>query len=155
MTRTPASRNWWQRNWKWFVPVLGIGLLALVAAAVFAMLSLISGVFRSSEPYRHAVAMAQASPEVVAALGEPIETGFMPTGTFNVDNDRGEADLSIGLHGPRGKATVYVEATRERKRWSYRTLLVALDDRDVDLLAADALAAPGSDTREEAPDAPL
>jgi hypothetical protein len=89
---------------------------------------------RSSMPYQHAVSVARASPEVTAALGEPIEAGFFVSGNINIDSDSGEADLSIPLQGPKGEAMLYVEAERERRRWSYQTLLVALPDRDIDLL---------------------
>jgi hypothetical protein len=132
-----GHRSWWQRNWKWVVPVGGVALLAVFAAVIFGFVSLLSGMMRSSEPYRHALHAAQTSPAVIAALGEPIEAGFMPSGNISVNNDDGEADLSFGLHGPRGEATVYVEATRKRKRWSYQTLVVALADREVDLLKGD------------------
>lgn len=144
---TGAQRNWWQRNWKWAVPVGGLSVLALFAVAIFAMLSLVSGMMRSSEPYRHALAQARASAEVVAALGEPIEAGFMPSGNINISNDTGEANLSIGLEGPDGEATLYVEATRKRKRWSYQTLMVVLADRDIDLRdsATDADTGTGAD----------
>ncbi|MCF7223813.1 cytochrome c oxidase assembly factor Coa1 family protein [Marilutibacter chinensis] len=137
-SRDSGHRNWWQRNWKWVVPLGGIAMLALFAAAIFGFVSLLSGMMRSSEPYRHALAETRASAEVVAALGEPIEPGFMPTGNINISNDEGKADLAIGVEGPKGEATVYVEATRKRKRWSYRTLVVALADREIDLLAGDA-----------------
>ena len=144
--RDRGQRNWWQRNWKWVVPVGGVAVLALFVGAIFAVLSLVSGMMRSSEPYRHALAAAQASPEVVAALGEPIEPGFMPTGNINVSPNEGKADLSIGVKGPDGEATVYVEATRKRRRWTYQTLVVALDDREIDLLADDRIEHAGADT---------
>ncbi|WP_170288202.1 cytochrome c oxidase assembly factor Coa1 family protein [Marilutibacter maris] len=143
-----GQRNWWQRNWKWAVPVIGLSLLGLMAAAIFGLLSLVSGMMRSSEPYRHALAEARASAEVVAALGEPIEAGFMPSGNININNDAGEADLSIGVEGPDGEATVYVEATRKRKRWSYQTLVVALPDREIDLLA-NAASADGAEDGDD------
>ncbi len=127
MAQVP-TRNWWQRNWKWCLPLAGAGMLAVFALAMYGMFSLLSGLLAHSAPYQHALARARASAEVVAALGEPIETGFMTQGHLNTTNDEGEAYLRIPLEGPMGSASVHVEATRANGRWTYQTLDVVLAD---------------------------
>ncbi|MBB1061622.1 cytochrome c oxidase assembly factor Coa1 family protein [Marilutibacter spongiae] len=126
-TQAPA-RSWWQRNWKWCLPLAGAGLLAAFALAMFGMFSLLFGLLAHSAPYQHAIERARASTAVVAALGEPIETGFMTQGHLNTTNDEGEANLRVPLEGPRGRASVHVEATRANGLWTYQTLDAVLAD---------------------------
>ncbi|GAB3339418.1 cytochrome c oxidase assembly factor Coa1 family protein [Marilutibacter aestuarii] len=126
-TQAPA-RSWWQRNWKWCVPLAGAGLLAVFALAMFGMFSLLFGLLANSAPYQHAIERARDSTAVVAALGEPIEAGFMTQGHLRTADDEGEADLRIPLDGPRANASLHVEATREKGRWTYQTLDVVLAD---------------------------
>jgi hypothetical protein len=128
-------RTWWQRNWKWVVPLGGLTLLAGFALIVFGIVSLVFGLLRGSAPYQHAVSEARGSAAVVAALGEPIQAGFMVNGNIATRNDEGEATLTIPLQGPKASARLYVEASRERGRWDYQTLSVVLDDDTaIDLL---------------------
>ncbi|CCG37687.1 hypothetical protein XMIN_2678 [Xanthomonas citri pv. mangiferaeindicae LMG 941] len=45
--------------------------------------------------------------------------------------------ISVGLHGPRGKGSVQVDATRRQGRWTYRTLTFAsIDGARIDVLPA-------------------
>lgn len=71
-----VKASWWQRNWKWFVPVLGLGFFGLVGATVVAVLFLVMGVVKSSDVYQEALSLAQSHPVVQRELGEPIEAGW-------------------------------------------------------------------------------
>ncbi len=126
-TPVPARPNWWQRNWKWFVPVLAALLLALFAAFVFGIMALIFGALRSSDPYRQAVERAKADPAVVAALGEPIATGWFVQGNISVNGGSGDADLSIPLDGARADGTLYVVAEKHAGEWRYKMLAVKVE----------------------------
>lgn len=123
----PAQTGWWQRNWKWLVPVLAALLLALFAAFVFGIVALIFGALTSSDPYRQAVARAKADPAVIAALGEPIATGWFVQGNISVNGGSGDADLSIPLDGKRADGTLYVVAEKRAGEWRYETLAVNVD----------------------------
>jgi hypothetical protein len=126
-THVPAQSNWWQRNWKWCVPVLAALLLALFAAFVFGIVALIFGAIKSSSPYQQAVARAQADPAVIAALGEPIRTGWLMQGSMSADGASGTADLAIPLDGSRADGTLYVVAEKRAGEWRYETLAVNVD----------------------------
>ena len=80
---TPPPSTWWSRNWKWCVPVLAVLLLALFAAFVFGILALVFGAMKSSDPYRHAMARVQTDPAVTAALGTPIQAGWLVQGNLS------------------------------------------------------------------------
>jgi hypothetical protein len=120
----PVQRSWWGRNWIWVVPlgcltpiVLCGGFIGVVGVTVF-------GVLKSSDPYKHAVAAAQANGEVKTLLGEPISEGMLPSGNINLDGSGGRADLSIPISGPKGSATIHVAGTKESGRWNYSRLEV-------------------------------
>ena len=135
----PARRGWWSRNWIWFVPTGCLAMLVLFAVFIGGIVMIVFGAMKSSDAYKMAVARAKANPEVVAALGTPIEEGLFVSGKTNVEGSSGEADLTIPISGPNGKAKLYAVATKRAGRWTYSTLEVAIDGRDdrVNLLGGD------------------
>ncbi len=114
--------NWWQRNWKWCVPVLAATALALFVAFALGIFFMVSGILKRTTPYTDAVQAARRSPEVAQLLGTPLHEGLMPSGQINTTNDTGEAHLRISLSGPRGEGTVQVDARRQAGVWHYQTL---------------------------------
>jgi len=137
------QRSWWNRNWKWVVPVgCLVLLLPLLAITGFVgtILAIVFGSIKSSDAYEEALARARANPAVVAALGEPVEDGWLVGGNIQVNGPSGSADLSSSLHGPKGKGTLYVVATKSAGRWEYQTLEVEVDGSPerIDLLAGPA-----------------
>ncbi len=120
--------SWWSRNWKWFVPALVVTGMALIAAFILAILGLVFGMMKSSEPYQTGLSRARADAAVVAALGEPITPGYFVQGSIDGSAASGEASLAIPLKGSRGAAMLYVEASKQAGKWRYETLVVALDE---------------------------
>ena len=134
--------GWWSRNWKWFVPtgcclgtILGIILsIAIFGMGIVGLVSGISKILKSSEPYQTAVALAKSNDKVTEALGTPIEEGF-PMGSVNTNNDAGDANLTIPLTGSKGKGTIYVVGTRSGGTWTYSKMTVKITgtDEEIDL----------------------
>ncbi|WP_266156687.1 cytochrome c oxidase assembly factor Coa1 family protein [Dyella silvatica] len=131
-----AQPNWYSRNWKWFVPVLCVSIVVLLGAAMFGVISLVFGMMKSSDAYQQAVIRASANPAVVAALGQPITTGYFTTGSIQTSNDNGAAQLAIPLKGSKGEATVYLVAKENAGHWTYSTLTVSIAStkQQIDLL---------------------
>ncbi|WP_369938385.1 cytochrome c oxidase assembly factor Coa1 family protein [Xanthomonas tesorieronis] len=120
-------KGWWARHWKWAVPLVALLLGAMLLASIAVFVLGIARVTKSSEPYRIGVAGAKVDQRVVAALGEPIEDGIMPSGSISTSNGTGSANLSVSLHGSRGNGTLYIEAERHAGEWQYTTLKVLPD----------------------------
>jgi hypothetical protein len=99
---------------------LGTGFIALIFFAVFGML-------KSSEPAKEALARAISSPQLQAELGTPIEEGFIVSGNFSTTNSSGSANLQIPISGPKGKASIQVEATKKAGVWEYSKLEATID----------------------------
>ncbi|MFC1823447.1 cytochrome c oxidase assembly factor Coa1 family protein [Thermodesulfobacteriota bacterium] len=122
----PQEKNWWERNWKWFVPVgclsaliLFVGFGALIAYFVFSFA-------KSSEVYKAAVAKAKTNAAVMEALGSPLEEGFFVVGKINISGSSGQADLAIPISGPKGDGTLFVVATKSAGQWNVSTLVAAI-----------------------------
>ena len=101
--------------------------MALVAGFVFAIMSAILGVLKSSDAYQHALSRARENPAVVSALGAPIKEGYFTSGNISVSGASGEAKLAIPISGPKGEGTIYVEARKSAGEWTYSVLVVRIE----------------------------
>jgi len=134
----PAQNGWWDRNWKWFLPIGCLGAIIVVAGFVAIILYIVFGIIKYSDVYKDSLAQAQANPAVMEALGAPIEERFFVFGNIQVSGPSGEADLAIPISGPKGSGTIYAVATKSAGKWGFTTLEVAIkgsEDR-IDLLDA-------------------
>lgn len=127
ITSEPPRRNWFQRNWKWFVPCGCLTLLALVATFILVVVVGAFAAIKSSEVVKDGLRRAQENPEVILALGEPVEDRWWVSGSINTTGPTGNADISIPLKGPKGKGTLYIVAYREAGEWTYQRLEVEVD----------------------------
>lgn len=118
----------------WLIPIGCLGLLVVCGGLAAVLYGVVRTSFRSSEPYQVAVARAKAHPDVIAALGTPIEEGALPSGSINVSGTSGTADLSIPIHGPSGKGTVAVQAEKFAGKWEYRRIVATVNGQEIDLL---------------------
>jgi Cytochrome oxidase complex assembly protein 1 len=118
------KRNWWTRNWKWFVPTGCLTMLVLFVVFISSIVLIVFGALKSTDVYKDAVAKAKANAAVVEALGSPIEEGMFVSGSSNVNGASGESNLSIPISGPKGKGTIYLSAKKSAGRWEYDSLVV-------------------------------
>jgi len=123
-------------SWAVVIPVGCLGVLLAVAGLVAVIVVGVFGIIKSSDAYQEAVSKAQASPVVTEALGTPIETGIWVSGSINVSNDTGNADINIPISGPNGKGTIHAVAVKESGTWNYSVLEVTIKDtgQQIDLL---------------------
>ena len=91
-----------------------------------------------------AVSIAQNSPEVQAALGEPIRESGAPTGTANRTRGAAFAEWTDELTGPKGKGHLCAVANRIGERWTYSRLVFfpSATGPAIDLTPAPELATP-------------
>jgi hypothetical protein len=120
------SRTWWQRNWKWFVPVASAGSLVLFVAFIMLILTIVFGRIQSSDVYKDALATVRTNPSVVKALGSPIQADRFVTGSIIKRGPLGQADLTIAISGPKGKGTIYARASKSMGRWTFSELVVEI-----------------------------
>ena len=102
-------------------------MLAALALFALSILFLVTASFKSSEPYATALQAASENPSVQEQVGIPLEGKFFPSGSIELKNANGKANLEIPVSGPKGTATIYVVGTKAAGKWSYSTLLVEID----------------------------
>ncbi len=135
------QKSWIERNWI----KAGCGCCGGCGCLTVMMVTFVAGIFltvatgmKSSDAYKEAMAMARANPEVVAALGEPVEAGVFLTGNINVNGPTGDADMAVPLKGPNGKGKLYIVATKTAGEWTFQAVDIELDNGRVDLLAGES-----------------
>jgi hypothetical protein len=133
----PAQRSWWNRNWKWVVPVGCLTPIICCGGFVGVIVTIAFGAIKSSDVYKDSVHRATADARVIELLGDPIEPGLLAGGNINIQNDTGNANLAIPLSGPKGSATLRVIAEKKGGQWHPSTLEVESADgsTNIDLLA--------------------
>jgi hypothetical protein len=142
-TYQQPKKGWWSRNWKWAVPVGCITPLLLCGGGVMAIFIFVFGSIKSSEPYQEALMRAKANEELKAAIGAPIEESFWMSGSIEVNNGSGKADLAFPVSGPNGSATIFVVATKSAGRWEYSKMEATMEgSRRINLLSPGAKGAP-------------
>ncbi|MCL4395012.1 MAG: cytochrome c oxidase assembly factor 1 family protein [Chloroflexi bacterium] len=110
--------------------ISGILVILVVAMIVGGVFYLIMGSFKSSPVYLEAMKAAQANPDVVQALGSPIQSGLLVTGSISEQGISGDASLVIPISGPRGNGTLYASARKGNGVWRFYTLAVQVDGQD-------------------------
>ncbi len=117
-------------------------LACLIIALMFVLVGIcgggiffgVTGLIRNSDVVQGAVARAERDPQVVAALGTPLEVGWLPIGSIKTSNDSGHANFTLTVSGPRRSGEMIVEAVRSEGVWRYRRLFVTVGDRRIDVL---------------------
>lgn len=124
------NRSWFERNWKWFVPVMAASAVLLLGLFLAGLFELVMSITTSSDPYKMAVQRAQDSQQVAQEFGRPLKVGAFTSGNIDVSGDSGEAEFSIPISGPRETGHIVVNAKKENGKWLFHTLEVDVDGKD-------------------------
>ena len=130
------TRGWWARNWAWFVPTGCLTLLALPVVIFGGIVLFVFGALKASDAYHIAVQRAETNPQVISALGSPVEEGLFLSGNVNVNGASGNANLAIPVSGPKAKGKLHAVAEKSGGVWTYSKLDVQVDGtgETIDLL---------------------
>jgi hypothetical protein len=132
----PRPQTWFERNWKWLVPVLIVVALIVCGAFVGGVIYFVESTLRSSYPYQLAVKRATESPAVTARLGTPVHIGWFVSGNLGFNGSEGNASLGIPISGPSGKGSIKVVGKKHANHWNFQMLEVDVtgDDEPIPLL---------------------
>jgi hypothetical protein len=103
-------------------------MLVGVVVLVCSVIAIVVTALKSSDAYKMALARAQTDPQVVRALGSPIEAGWLISGRTNVSGTSGHADLTVPLSGPKGKGTLYFVASKFAGTWTFSKMMVRVEN---------------------------
>lgn len=124
-----------EKSGRGFKIVSAVGLLlGLSLLCCGGFLGTIMGSIKQSGAYTDGLELALSDARVQDALGEPIEAGWMVSGSVNVSGGSGEADLSVPLEGSKGEGTLYLEADKSAGSWDFEVAKVQVEGGTIDLL---------------------
>lgn len=120
----------------WIVLAAVLGGVLLLVLFIVGIVAVVFASIRSSEPFRHAVQVASHDPRSLSMLGGPVKPGWLVSGNISVQNDSGQADLSIPVQGSTHKGTIHVVAKKSQGEWTYDSLVLEVEDgpQHLDLL---------------------
>ena len=98
--------------------------LILIAVVVFgaAIFAVVMFSLKQTDAYTEAVSRAKASSALKAELGEPIEAGLMLSGSVNINNGNGHANITVPVSGPKDEASIHAVADKHNGAWKFSTL---------------------------------
>ncbi len=99
-------------------------LVLVTVAGTVGFVGVLQGVLKSAPPFQMAVERAQKNPTVIAALGEPIESGWFVNGEVHEAFVSAVANLSGQLTGSKGKASLTVHGKRTSGVWHLTIIVV-------------------------------
>lgn len=123
------QKSWFGRNWPWVLPVGGC--LAVILLFVFGIGAAFFGVtkmLKNSEAYEYAVEEATNNEELIAVIGEPIETDGIMQGSINYRNGDASVDIRVPLKGPNGKAFVSIKGEKRDDTWNYEEFYITIKE---------------------------
>mgnify|MGYP000088402095 CR=1 FL=1 len=120
-------KNWWQRNWKWFVPTGCLTLIAVFIIFIVTMFFTVTAMVKDSAPYVDAFESATTNSYVIEQLGEPIEQSAIIQGQISISDTESDADIRIPLKGPKGKGTLHVIGTKSNGKWTYSKMSISIE----------------------------
>ena len=90
-------------------------LIFVILVLMFGLLFVGSSgaIIKKSSAYEHAIAYLEASPEVSAKVGKIVGYGFRPTGSIQVQNQYGYAQIKITVNGDRSSIVTVVTMQKE------------------------------------------
>jgi hypothetical protein len=124
----PVPKNWFQRNWKWFVPTGCLGLIVLVALFATAVIFGVTSMMKSSDVYMHSMDVVQKNRQVIEKIGNHIKPDGVISGNISTSNNSGNAQLEIPVKGSKGAGSIHVIAQKESNIWVYRTMEFYISD---------------------------
>lgn len=87
-------------------------LLLLGAIACAGIFFMVFKTLGNSDVVKQSVERAAMDQRVVDRIGSPIERGWLITGSININNGSGTADVSFPVSGPKGGAQIHAVATK-------------------------------------------
>ncbi len=102
---------------------LSFVLLIVVFGVLFA--GSISAIIKNSSAYEQAITHIEANAEISDKIGHIVGYGFFPTGSIQVQNHYGYAQIKIKVNGERGSLSVVVTMQKEPETdWQLKELRI-------------------------------
>ena len=113
-----------QRNWA----RVGVAAVTITPTLFLLLFLSVNWFIKNSEVYATSLGLVRQHPIVQAKLGVPIEPGWAVSGSINIENQSGTAEIEYSVSGSSLEGTVYVQGTRRLGLWAIEALIVEIDE---------------------------
>jgi hypothetical protein len=129
-----VNKNWWNSNWKWFLPTSLILFLLLfgfiLSSTIDGSITDIAQAYSDNSLYEKAIEKAKTNKRVLEVLGEiePIDKLAIFEGDAIYSNNNNSVALSIRIKGNKGKGKMDVLAEKNGTVWEYKKINIRIKD---------------------------
>ena len=124
------EKNWWTKNWKWFVPtfLFLITILGLFSSISNGNVTDIAQAYSDASLYENAIKKAKTNQRVLEVLGEikPIDKLAILEGTAIYSKNNNSVETSIRIKGTKGKAKLDIVADKKGTEWIYKKINIRI-----------------------------
>jgi len=121
-------KNWWQRNWRWLIPVAVIasGLLLLLSSVVGSAATDISKAYAQKDIFNDAFDLVKNHTEASSILGElePMDNLAILEGAVNYSNNNQNFNASFRIVGSKARGKIDITADKINDVWVYKLIKV-------------------------------
>ncbi|WP_299216638.1 cytochrome c oxidase assembly factor Coa1 family protein [uncultured Aquimarina sp.] len=127
-------KSWWKRNWKWFIPLIGLFLVFIILFSSSNLGNHMGGfakAYADSELSKNALEIAKQNKRVIEVMGDlkPIDNFAILAGEVMYSNDSKSVDLYIPVEGSKSKeASMDISADRINGKWNYKKINIRIKE---------------------------
>ncbi len=131
MSDLVENKSWWNKNWKWIIPVFGIFLISIFAISTTDIgKNTIDIVKAYADPdlVETALNKARENEEVKNLLGTLDEIDKMAKleGSVKYSNNDTSVDISVRVKGSKGNGRMRIIAERNGETWEYKKIAIGI-----------------------------
>ncbi|KFF06611.1 cytochrome c oxidase assembly factor Coa1 family protein [Flavobacterium reichenbachii] len=124
-----TEKNWWQRNWKWLLPLSAVLLFfTFLITFNFNNLGDLAQSYTDSSLYQNAINIANKNDEVKAHLGklDPVDKIAVLEGSSTYSNDKSKVNITFRVSGKKQNGKMDLTAEKNGKNWEYKKISIRL-----------------------------
>lgn len=125
------EKGWWDRNWKWVLPIFGIIFISITvffSSNMDGVATDLAQAYADTELYNNALEKVKKDQRAKDLLGdiEPIDKMAILEGHVEYSNDNKSVFSSIRIFGTKGKANMDISADRINNEWNYNEINIRI-----------------------------
>ncbi|SDW51558.1 cytochrome c oxidase assembly factor Coa1 family protein [Flavobacterium degerlachei] len=125
------KRNWWERNWKWFLAVIVLALgiwLFLISVANTNSIDVVQA-YSENALYENALAKVNTNDEAISILGnlEPLDQLAILEGSAKYSTDKQRIETTVRIKGSKAKGKMDISAFKKGNNWQYEKINIRIN----------------------------
>ena len=130
--RLVIEKSWWQRNWKWILP---IGIILFLVSIVLT-LSIdgnptdILQAYNEDLLYKNAIDKANSNERVIEVIGkiDDLDQLAILEGSSKYSNNNNSIEITFRVTGDKGKGKMDISADKNGSEWEYKKISIRIKE---------------------------